>query len=379
MVEGRDHSRVAVLADLLTERPTSRRDIADRTSLSAATVSRVVEGLLSDGIVREIAEEVTDSRGRRAVLIDLVAERTHTVGIDLGALTTRIALGDAVGEPVAYASHATPGDLPAGELAHWLLARMRELADTTGVEPATLAVGVPGAVSSDRSVSNAPNLPQVEDPDFVAELETGFGAPVDLDNDVNLALLGEQRSGAARGKPSAAMLSIGAGLGAALAIDGRILRGRHGLVGEFGQLPIGPFGARLEHMVTGPGILRRAQEAGTPLSTPQELFDGSARVAGLRAQFDAALGIVLTAIAVSSEPEIIVLGGGIAASIADSIPRYRDELAASLRVAPELRLAELGDRSGAIGAMIAALRTSCTRELGLPPTALDDFPRAPLP
>jgi len=175
------------------------------------------------------------------------------------------------------------------------------------------------------------------------------------------------------------MLLIGAGLGAALAIEGRVLRGRHGLVGEFGQLPVGPFGAPLEHMVTGPGILRRAEEAGIALRAPEELFSGSPRVAALRARFDSALGIVLTAVAVSCEPEVVVLGGGIATSLAPHLPGYREELAASLRVAPELRLAELQDRSGAVGAMITALRGWWTAELGVPAGTLDAFPRVEAP
>ena len=60
-----------------------------------------------------------------------------------------------------------------------------------------------------------------------------------------------------------------------------------------------------------------------------------------------------------------------------SLARYRTELAASLRVAPELRLAELGERSGAVGAMIAALRTSYAREFGIPAAELDGFPSIP--
>lgn len=98
-----------------------------------------------------------------------------------------------------------------------------------------------------------------------------------------------------------------------------------------------------------------------------------------RARFDSALGIVLTAVAVSCEPEVVVLGGGIATSLAPHLPRYREELAASLRVAPELRLAELQDRSGAVGAMITALRGWWTAELGVPAGTLDAFPRVEAP
>ena len=61
------------------------------------------------------------------------------------------------------------------------------------------------------------------------------------------------------------MLTLGAGVGAGLAVEGRLLWGARGLVGEFGQLPVGPMGSRLEQMVTGPGIMQRAQEANAHL------------------------------------------------------------------------------------------------------------------
>ena len=106
-----------------------------------------------------------------------------------------------------------------------------------------IALGLPGAVGeAGDQVSNAPNLPQIEDPAFLAGLRAALPAPIVIDNDANYALLGEQRFGAASAAPTAAMITLGAGLGSALAIGGRLLRGKHGLVGEFGQLPVGPFG-----------------------------------------------------------------------------------------------------------------------------------------
>src|SRR5690554_4877901 len=159
VTDARDLSRRTVLADLLVHRPTSRRDIAERTQLSPATVSRVTDTLISEGVVREAAEEVSDSRGRRAVLLDAVGERTLAAGIDLGAANVRLALGDALGNLTAFAAYPTPEGLDARALASWLLERVKALAASVGVEPSALAVGVPGAVSADRTVSNAPNLP----------------------------------------------------------------------------------------------------------------------------------------------------------------------------------------------------------------------------
>lgn len=357
MTDSREVNRGVVLSDLLVHRPTTRKAIAHRTGLSAATISRAIEVLVSDGVVREVSEVVSGNRGRRAVSLDLVGERSVVAGVDLGASTTRVVLADFAGQELRRWEEPTRSGLGAVELAEWLTGMLAQRSADSGSGLAAISVGLPGAVAESGAVSNAPNLPQVMDPEFVDRLRRGSAATVRIDNDVNYALLGEQRRGAAGQAGDAAMVTIGAGLGAALAIDGRILHGRHGLIGEFGQLPAGPMGARLEHMVTGPGILRRAEEAGVPLNRPQDLFADEHRLSPLRTQFDHALQVVLTAVAVASEPEVVVLGGGIADSLIGDLERYQATLGATLQVAPRLVPAALGAFSGATGAAIDAVHS----------------------
>lgn len=371
-------NRNAVLTELLRSRPISRKLIAANTGISPSTVTRTVDLLIAEGILREGAELVVDRRGRRAVSLDLVADRSYAVGVDLGASNTRLIVADLLAHPVATREVPTPPDLSPVDLAHWLANETMTTAGAlwSGVEDVSL--GLPGAVNQlDQSVSNAPNLAQVEDLSFLSTFQSDVGRAVQTDNDANYALLGEQRFGAARDTPTAAMLTLGAGLGAGLSIDGRILQGKHGLVGEFGQLPAGPLGTRLEHMVTGPGIIRRAREAGIVIENPAELFyDASpTAVQTLRAHFDQALLIVLTAIAVSCEPETIVFGGGISKSLTGSLGRYQDALTQSLRISPKLTPAALGDFSGAAGAVVASLHAAYTR-LGVESDALTDLPAA---
>ena len=292
----RELNRQAVLTELLRSRPASRKEVARGAGIYAATVTRVVHQLIADGLVVEGAEIVVENRGRRARIVDLVADRAHVVGIDLGASTTRFVVTDLVGTPVTAAVVPTPGHHEARALASWLASETAALTSGLPATPVQIALGLPGAGGeAGDQVSNAPNLPQIEDPAFLAGLRAALPAPIVIDNDANYALLGEQRFGAASAAPTAAMITLGAGLGSALAIGGRLLRGKHGLVGEFGQLPVGPFRAPLEHSVTGPGILRRALESGIPLKLPAELF--SARpgepLSALRAHFDQALLVVL--------------------------------------------------------------------------------------
>ena len=130
-------------------------------------------------------------------------------------------------------------------------------------------------------------------------------------------------------------------------------------------------------MVTCPGILRRAEEAGVELADPAELFqlDPLPRIAQLRAQFDQAMLIVLTAATVSCEPQCIILGGRVGQSLIADIDRYRDGLRATLRMAPQIVGARLGDFSGAAGAVAEGLKHAY-RDLGVPVEDLGTLPAA---
>lgn len=371
-------NRNSVLTALLLNRPSTRTQLAAATGISPATVTRIVDTLLADGTLVEGNEIIATNRGRRARNVDLVPDRQFVLGIDLGATNTRILLTNLLAEPLHAKEVTTPVALHPEGLARWVEDELRAAAGEHWGAIRQICLGLPGAVSQhEDTVSNAPNLPQVEEPKFLGELRRALDKPLRIDNDANYALLGEQRFGAARGEPTAAMLTLGAGVGTGLAVDGRILRGRRGLVGEFGQLPAGPLGSQLEHMVTGPGILRRAAEASIRLGTPAGLFaeDAGPGVRALRTQFDQALLIVLTAIVVASEPSTIVLGGGISKSLTPSLSQFEDALQRTLRFTPKLVPPALGDYSGAVGAAVAGLQ-AVYLDLGVDPQALSELPHS---
>ncbi|MCW2771252.1 MAG: family transcriptional regulator [Aeromicrobium sp.] len=370
------HTERAVLSQLLRSRPTTRTRLAADTGISSATVSRAVEHLIGSGVIREGGEIVAGTRGRRAVTLDLDGSRGVVVGIDLGASNTRMIVADLVATPLASVELPTPSELGAVELAEALVHTARRLCGDRWDLLQSVCVGLPGAVRANGpSVTNANNLAQVEDPRLLETLRARFATHVQLVNDADLALLGEQRFGAATGAPTAAILTFGTGLGAGIARDGVLVQGRHGIVGEFGQLPVGPLGTRLEHMVTGPGILRRAAESGVTMTSPADLFvtEPEAALAAMRNQFDTALVIALTAITVACEPDVLVLGGGLAPSLEPDLERYRDAIELHVHYAPRLALAELGAHSGAAGAVVVAL-TDCYRRLGVADDALGDAP-----
>lgn len=359
-------NQIAVLTEILAAGSVTRSAISARTGLSGATVSRAVEALVGREVVRASATMPPDGRGRPADLLEARGEHAFVCGIDLGASNTRIVVADVVARVLATRRVPTPTGLGPEGLAAWIAAEVRTTAGHRWPAVRAVGLGLPGAVRIEtRAVSDAPNLGVVEDPDFLPAVDDGLGMRVIADNDANFAMLGEERFGAARSAATAVMFTIGAGLGAGVVIGGRLLRGRIGLVGEFGHLPVGPLGTPLEHMITGPGIMRRAAELGVGLESPSQLFAPDMAATELRRRVEDALFIMLTAATVSYEPDVIVLGGRIAQSLVDTLPRLRRRLVDTVRYAPVLAPALLGDLSGAYGAEVAALR-SYYRSLGVP-------------
>ena len=378
MTDVKSISRSTVLGELLATAPTTRQQLALGTGLSTATVTRAIDALIAEGLARDLHELPSSGPGRRAVLLQARGDGHSMVGIDIGATNTRLVTVDLQAQPLTKVSVSTPTDLPAADLARWVIELIAAHGAETEAPIYAAAVGLPGAVNPEtRTVTNAPHLMMVEDPSFSETVVKDAGIHVDFDNDANYALLGEYYFGAARGAHSAAMFTLGTGLGGAVLLDGHLVRGRNGLVGEFGSLPLGPLGSRLEHSLTGPSILLRAAELGIPLETPADIFkaDASRSLTALRHQYEQSLIVAITAATVASDPDVIVLGGGIAASLAGSLATIEESLSSNLGHSPRIAIAELAEYSGAYGAAIQALH-HVYRSLGVQERDLSRLPAA---
>jgi predicted NBD/HSP70 family sugar kinase len=351
-------NRSAVLARLLTAPANVTRGwLAESTGLSQATVSRVTDGLITEGMVAEGAEVASGHRGRNAVSLRLTDTIGVVCGVDIGGRNCAMIVSDLRGKQLARSDDATPVHLGPAELARWLADRVATLTGEQTGPLRAVAIGLPGMVTDDGlRISGAPNVPQIEGTDFAARLREAIGARVTLDNDANLALLGELRFGGGHGLSAVVTLTIGTGLGAGVALDGRLIKGRGGMVGEFGYLPIGPSGELAEELLSGTGLLRRARALGVRLPEPSDVFapDAPTILAPLREQFDQALLMVLAAASTAYEPEAIVIGGVLLPVIAQRLPAIAVRLRELLPAAPRLRLSLLGNRAGVLGAVVAA-------------------------
>ncbi|MCL6440964.1 MAG: ROK family protein [Thermoleophilum sp.] len=266
-----------------------------------------------------------------------------------------------------------------------LLTVCRELAD--GEDPLAFGFGLPALVPKERgAIPYSTHLP-LEGVDFRALAEAALGRPVAVDNDVNCALRGEAALGAARGARDAVMLTLGTGIGGAILCDGQLCRGARGFAGELGHIPVAGRTERCQGKCPGEGCLeavasggaldraaREAAERGTIAALAArarrgEAVDGALVTAlalagdadcrALLATLGEQLGAGLVAVANAFDPEVIVIGGGLARAgellLAPAKRVLRQRALPGIGDSVRVERAQLGERAGAVGAAIMAL------------------------
>ena len=211
-----------------------------------------------------------------------------------------------------------------------------------------------------------------------------LGLPVYVDNDVNLALLGEARAGAAQGTRDAVMLTIGTGIGGAILLDGRVYRGADGAAGELGHVTVDIDGPQctcpnrgcLETLVSGPAVAREGERAGRDdpesglgraiargVAVSGELVTdlalrGDSAALGVLTLTGERLGAGIVGIVNTFNPEVVIVGGGVSRAgdlLLDPARRVVAEraLRPSAATARIVR-ARLGEEAGVVGAALLA-------------------------
>jgi predicted NBD/HSP70 family sugar kinase len=369
----RERNLHVVLDALRAAGPASRSDIAARTGLSKPTVGAALRSFEGAGIVRQFGR-TTGHRGPSASLYDLDAGAALVLGVDVGAHYARAQLADLDGAVVDELTIRV--QRPTAEA---VVAALREVAARIAdhAEQVELAVvGWPGIVDPVTGrISAAPNIAGWDG--LVAEAVAGaaLGLPVVVDNDVNLAALGERRAGAGKDVDSFAYLSIGSGLGAGIVLHGRLHRGARGAAGEVGFLPVGedPFaeseaGGRgaMEARLSAGGLLAVAERlaATTPseLAAPFEVADlfAAARAGDALGRAVVAHAARETAVCVAGltsvvDLELVLLGGGIGTNAEFLLPDVRAATAALVPAPPHIECAALDDRAVTVGAVAVGL------------------------
>ena len=310
-------------------------------------------------------------------------------GVDLGGINIACALGSQAGEILAERTVPTGSHEGPAAVLERIAAVVSELASETGCAPEALGIGVPGLV--DRAagfVRFLPNFPgQWRGVPAGETLSRRLGCPVWLLNDVRTATLGELAFGRGRDARDMVFFALGTGVGGGIVLDGRLRLGPLGAAGELGHqtvVPDGPLcgcGNRgcLETVASGPAIaaegvrlllggqapvLHRLTGGCAGAVTPKEMAaaaaegDAAVREAILRAA--RYLGIGAANMVTALHPELVVLGGGVAAIgplLVDTVRatvRERVRMFPSESVSVERSL--LGNKAGIYGAIALAAR-----------------------
>ena len=291
-----------------------------------------------------------------------------TIALDLGGTDLKTARVSAAGDVLEFA--CVPSR--AGDGADALMDTLMEAARRWRAGARALGVGIPGVIHPDTGVlaDVTPHLPLPAGYSVRAELERALGIPVAADNDANCAAFGEYRAGAAAGARVALVVTVGTGIGCGIVVDGHVLRGAWGGAGEIGHVAHGSPGpvcacgveGCAEPRSGGGGLIARAREAGLACDGAIEVFaaaaSGDARARVLLDDMSDALARQLAAAIQTLNPDVIVIGGGVAqageallAPLRDRLPRYvQPSHLRGLRLVPAM----LGNRAGVVGAGVMA-------------------------
>lgn len=357
----------AVLRTIRTGAPISRAQISRHAGISKPTVSLALQSLLDAGLVREAADAPGGPR-YGAVYFEPVDEAALVLSVDLGARFLRGVLGDLAGR-VRARQDVELGVADADHALDAIVQLRHSLAETAGLDAALVdevVVGVPGVVEAGGgAIRLALNVARLEGRRFGAELEARLGVSVTVENDVNLAALGEGSLGVAHGVDDFVFLSVGTGLGAGLVLRGELQRGHNGAAGELDYVRAGleqeldPCAAALSRVTE-----RLAADVRTVLVPPYEarsVFaaaksgDTVARAVVVEEARRIALHIV--PIAAVTDVGLVVLGGGIGAN-AGLLDTVRTLLAGWLAYPPQVQISSLGDGAVLMGGLSVGVRAA---------------------
>ncbi|GIF15377.1 ROK family transcriptional regulator [Actinoplanes teichomyceticus] len=328
--------------------PPSRAAVAAATGLTRATVSALVDDLIEGGLLIELDPPPRTGAGRPAAGLALTSAGPAGLGCEINVDYLAACVVDLTGTVrQRFTEHADQRPAgAAGALAALgrLAARARLAAEADGLVVAGATLAVPGLVSPAGLVRVAPNLgwQEVDAPAQLRAVPELADLPLAVDNEANLAALGELR--VAGGDPTFLYVSGEIGIGAGLVIDGELYRGVRGWSGEIGHLTVFPDGRPCRCGATGCLEQYAGQEAlaaGEPLAA-------------------AALGIALSAVVNLLDVPVIVLGG----AYGPYFDRLRDGIETQLRrrvltagLAPvTVRAARLGADAAVRGAADAVIR-----------------------
>lgn len=367
-------NRSAVIDYIRLNSPTSRTAIANQLDLSMPTVMRIIDDLLKEKLVMEIGQ-TEQGLGRKRTLLSYNNDACSVIGIDLGGTKLYGALANIGGEiihEVSILHHESTGEeslLLVQEMIEELISYKKEGQPLRGI-----AIGAPGITRHKEGVVEwAPSLNWRDFP-LKKRIEDHFNLPTFIDNDVNLAVLGEHWFGLGRDVQNMILVSIGTGIGAGLILDGALYRGHSHASGEIGYLvpaisalgnTYDKFGA-LESIISGSGIADRANQIQAITSgkemTAEQVFaaarEGKTWAIDVVNETIDYLALGLANINTMLDLELIMLSGGVAKQSDLLIEGLYNRMDGVIPRIPLIKESELGRTATVMGAIVMVVHAT---------------------
>ncbi len=376
----RETNARTILMLLKKRSPCSRADLVRETGMSAPTVGNVVSDLSKLGLVEWIGEGVSGG-GRRPENLRFKADYGCLAGVEVAADALRILLTDLNGTILTEQCGPLPKDARSpDDVVELLRVSLRAVMQKHGLpwkKLLAMAVGVAGITNAkDGIVISVSSLNTWRDVPLLTMLRQHFSCALFVENDTNLAAMGEHFRGVAQSEDSFIFVAVGSGVGAGIFLNGQIVHGASWSAGEIGYLHIPhissmqpslyEFGA-LEQVLGGPGILKswdavsrksgvalKIRKASNVLDLAREGNVAAKKIVLQRARLlkDVVLNLSLTL-----NPSLFVFGGelgGHPALLEPTIEMLRKSEVAGARVLPS----SLGNSAVVWGAISLAMQSS---------------------
>ncbi|QDP40605.1 ROK family glucokinase [Radiobacillus deserti] len=308
----------------------------------------------------------------------------YLVGIDIGGTTVKMAIFEKEGTIIEKWEIPTNKDNQGISIPNDIWTSIKNKLQSNSVSVSSvlgMGVGAPGFIDSDiGNIYEAVNIGWKKNFDLGNQLHLASELPVFVDNDANLAALGENWKGAGNLAENLIAITIGTGVGGGIITNGQVVNGSNGTAGEIGHIMVEQHGAPcncgrngcLETVTSATGMVRQAKEGLTsqPTSvlkemlekngdlTTKDLFDaakdGDALSISIIERVSDVLGLAIANVATIVNPSKIVIGGGVSKAGDDLLIPLRKAFDAyclpRISEACEFRIAQLGNDAGVYGA-----------------------------
>lgn len=392
-VTAKSHNIRSILKALLYHQQISRVELAELTGLTTATISNLVNELLSQGLVREngIEQVISPRVGRPRMTVELIPDARFAIGVHIGIGEFQVVITDLLAKIVSSATQKFDVCASAEIVIQEIVSQIDHLIIQSGISKnliVGIGVGASGLVNVETGVNiNAPNLCWQNIP--IREwIHQRIGLPVVVDNNVRLMCLAEAMFGERKTANVMAFVYARVGVGAGLFVNGKLFRGMAAGAGEIGHSIMIPDGGEkcscgnygcLETLVSQKAILRSARHLAeaNPTGILAQKFsdcqnnemdclfsaaqDGDEEVLKMLAEKARYFGIALANLINILNPNLIVLGGILEQGEEFFLPVIKKvvkEYAFShLGDQVEICVSGFGQKTGVIGASALALST----------------------